>query len=181
MTRRTFSRAVTSLLPALFFATTLFAQSQPQPEAKNSQCRPHRRRRPSLAGSFYRSGSLAPRFRTWRHLGQSRQLKARILARRRQRTPQSPLPFSLERRCIAGPALRQSAQRQRRSRHQRQGLFLSRLQRNAHRFPRSEDRLQRIRSQPQRHGVRMARQTARTSTATSPSLAPGTSTKISST
>ena len=88
---------------------------------------------------------------------------ARILARRRQRAPQGAVPVPVDHRRDARSDLRQPDQRQRGTRHQRTGLLLSRLQRNADRACGCAHQLQRVRPQSQHLGVRVAERPARVS------------------
>ena len=96
--------------------------------AQNKKCLPHRRRRFPLARSFHRRRFFPAKFRARRHLGQRRKSSPRLLARKRQRAPQTFTALFVERCRRQRPNFWQSNSWQLRSRHQRPGLLLPRLQ-----------------------------------------------------
>ncbi|TLY60164.1 MAG: MFS transporter, partial [Gammaproteobacteria bacterium] len=128
--------------------------------AQDAQRRAHRERWAALAGDLHRRGPRALEREERRHLGERAGAAARVLARRPGRAAQGPVPVSLGHGRRARPDLRQSDPGQHRPRHQRSGLLLSRLQRDAHRTPGRAHQLERIRPESQPHRIRVAERPA---------------------
>ncbi len=95
-----------------------------------------------------------------RQLAAGEAIARTLLARRRRCAPAGVVPVPLGHGREARTDIRQSIEGQRRARHERAGVLLSRLQRDEHRLPRPPHRFQRVRSEPERDGLRMAERQA---------------------
>ena len=92
-------------------------------------------------------------------------LKKRVLARRRAGAAQGAVSLPVDDGRDARADLRQPDQGQHRTRHQRAGLLLPRLQRDDDRASGPAHQFQRIRPESQHLGVRVAERSARTAAA----------------
>ena len=114
----------------------------------------------AVAGGFHRRGGAAHQ-QGVRRRHQDQRLAQRILARNTREPARGTDAVLLGHARQARPALRQPAQGQHRTRHERQELLLPRLQRDSLRLLRPAHRQQRQEAERERHDARVAQRQAR--------------------